>query len=218
MNTGPSWTDNVAVQAPYALIKGSTGVVRTTTGLDLRAKYGGFLKIGLGFGGATDLTNGVDVIVRATLNNDGTAHQYGTASGSFRSGIDPCFRRLTAEVAAGLKSFAFDGHAGATALAGDLQFFWGVTAIPSSSGAITPNHGCEILRVSSGVTTPFLTDSPSKYDHHDDEYVGLANSWDLWLPGRATYELIFDYGDDAAGEAVAVMADIQTFDKLTKVS
>jgi len=217
-NFGPSWTDNVVVQAPWALIKGATGVLRCTTGLDLRAKYGGYLKVGLGFGGGTDLTNGVDVIVRRMLNNDGAAHKYGAAYAAFRSAIDTAFRRLTAAVAAGQTSFAFDGHAGATALPGDLQFFWGVTTIPSASGAISPNHGCEILRVSSGVTTPFLTDSPSKYDHHDDEYVGLANAWELWLPGGATYELIFDYGDDSAGEAVAVMADIQTCDKIIKVT
>ena len=217
-NFGPSWTDNVAVQAPYALIKGSTGVLRSTTGLDLRAKFGGFLKIALGFGGGTDLTNGVDIIIRRTLNNDGTAHKYSVAYAAYRSAIDTNFRRLNGTVVVGSTSFAFDAHSGATALAGDLQFFWGVTAIPTTSGAITPNHGCEILRVSSGLTTPFLTDSISMYEHDDDEFVGLANAWELWLPGGATYELIFDYGDDSAGEAVAVMADIQTFDKLAKVA
>jgi len=75
-----------------------------------------------------------------------------------------------------------------------------------------------VLRCSSGTSTPLITDAPSRFDHHDNEYIGNADAWSLWLPGGAAYELIFDYGDDAGGEAVAVMADIQTYDKTIKVA
>lgn len=222
-NFGPSWTDSVVVQAPYALIK-TSGLIRSTTGLDLRAKYGGFLKLAVGTGGATALTNGVDAIVRRTLGNAAVSqHKYSAPYAAFRSRTAAGLRLLNngAGYAAGSSSFAFDGATGTAHAVGDLLFFWGIDSgagIPTASGAITPNHGCEVLRCSSGTSTPFITDSPSLWDHHDNEYVGNADAWELWLPGGATYELIFDYGNNAAGEAVAVMADIQTYDKTIKVT
>ena len=73
-NTGPSWTDNVAVQAPNGLLKGATPL-RTT--LDLRAKFGAFLKIAVGRYSTGALYVGCDVIVRRVLNNDAAAHLYG---------------------------------------------------------------------------------------------------------------------------------------------
>ena len=63
-NSGPSWTDNVAVQAPYGLLKGATPL-RTT--LDLRAKFGAFLKIAVGRYSTAALNVGCDVIVQTRV-------------------------------------------------------------------------------------------------------------------------------------------------------
>jgi len=103
-NFGPSWTDSVVVQAPYALIKGATGVVRSVTGLDLRTKVGGMLFCAVGTGGSTALTNGVDVIVRRMLGNGAAGqHAYAAAYAAFRSRTTAGLRLINngAGVAAG---------------------------------------------------------------------------------------------------------------------
>src|SRR5262245_32186733 len=66
----PTWTDNVSVVAAANLARGSTA--RAT--LDLRAKRGAVLHVAIGKQGTTALTNGVRVLIRRTLNNDGTIH------------------------------------------------------------------------------------------------------------------------------------------------
>src|SRR5262245_3021332 len=66
----PSWSDNVSIVAARNLSRGST--YRTT--FDWRSKPGGRLMIRIGKQGTTGLSNGVDVIVRPTNNNDGTIH------------------------------------------------------------------------------------------------------------------------------------------------
>lgn len=221
-NFGPSWTDSVVVQAPYAIIK--TGCIRSTTGLDLRTKNYGYLFLAVGTGGSTALTNGVDVIVRRMVGNGAAGqHAYSAPYAAYRSRTTAGLRLINngSNVAAGQVSFAFDGASGTAFVARDQLFFWGIDSgagIPTASGLITPNHGCEVLCCSSGTSTPLITDSPSRFDHHDNEYIGNADAWCVRLDGGSAYELIFDYGDDAAGEAVAVMADAQIFDKIIKVA
>jgi len=205
----PVWTDNVEVLAPYALIKGES--VRAT--FDLRGKIGAFLKVGIGFGGSTDLTNGVDVRLYRMLNNDGESIQFGAAYWSQRTGLDPGVALVNngSNYAAGSSSIAYDGGAGRAFVAGDTLCFWGETSIPVASGAIaTPT--VEFVKMGKGATTPFLLDTPTKYAHNDNEYVGLANTWEIWIPGGSTYALVFDYLDDAAGEAVCCAASMQTHD------
>jgi hypothetical protein len=114
--------------------------------------------------------------------------------------------------AAGASSFIFDGAGGTAHAIEDRLFFWGVTTIPTSSGAITPAGGCEVLRCAGGLSTPLLTDEISIYAHNDNEFIGNADSWEVWLPGGDIYSVTFDYTGATAGEAVAVMADYQTYD------
>ncbi|MCE5269050.1 MAG: hypothetical protein LLG00_14340, partial [Planctomycetaceae bacterium] len=104
---------------------------------------------------------------------------------------------------------------------GDTLCFWGQTAIPSASGPLSFADGVnmELFRCSSVASSVAIPDTPSRYAHNDNEYFTLANSWELWVPGGSVYALVFDAGNvTTAGAVFAVMADMQRFDKLTKVS
>lgn len=208
----PSWTDSVDIQTPYAIIKGE--YIRST--LDLRTKIGAQVFLGVIFGGSTDLSVGVDVIVRRILNNGGVDPRY--ASGMrFTTGIDPGYRLVNnnpGPYAVGTTSFVFDGHTGRAAALQDKYGFWSVDAIPVASGAIVAaeGSGVEIHRTSKGTATPWVVDSPAAYAHVNNEVIGLAESWNLWVPGGSLIEVIFDYGGSSAGEAVAVIANAQTYD------
>jgi hypothetical protein len=188
--------------------------IRST--LDLRAKRGAQLFLAIGAGGTTDIAAaGPDVLIRRVLNNDGAAHRYAAGLRLTFSAIDTATRLLNngAGYAAGSVSFAFDGHGGKAAALQDKWFFWGVDAIPGASGALNPvGSGCEVLRTSKGTATPLVVDRPCAYAHINNEILGLAESWSLWIPGGSLYEIVFDYGGQSAGEMVAVMADAQTYD------
>jgi hypothetical protein len=225
MNTGPSWTDNVAVQAPYGLLKGATPVRST---LDLRAKFGAFLKIAVGRYSTATLNAGCDVIVRRVLNNDGTAHLYGASWFQAVTGTSYGYQLVNnaSHYAAGAQSIAWDGQAGTAFVHGDLLCLWGQGGTgenampPAASGALSFYSGvnAEILRCSAA-GTPLLPDSPTKYAHRDNEVFSLADSWIVWLPGGSTYCLIFDPGAVTTASGVFMcMADAQTLDKLTKVT
>lgn len=205
----PVWTDNVEVCAPYALIKGES--YRVT--FDLRNKIEARLQIGVGFGGSTDLTNGVDVKLYRMLNNDGNSIQFGAPIQQFRTTIDPgvCLVNVGGTAAVGTSSIAYSSGTGRAFVAGDTLCFWGETTVPVVSGAIaTPT--VEFIRAGKAAATPFLLDTPTKYEHSDTEIIALANSWNVWLAGGSTYALVFDYLDDAAGEAVCCAASMQTHD------
>lgn len=207
----PKWTDSIQVQAPYGLIKGST--LRTTW--DLREKVGASLFAGVGAGGSTSLTNGVDFLVRRVLNNDSADPYYSAPVFAAKSFAATHVRLINnaSGYSAGASSFAFDGAAGSAVFTvGDILAFWGLTTIPTSNGAISPANGAEFLRLAGGTTTPLLTDKGCRFAKIDNEVIGLASTWNVRLEGGSLYELVWDYVDDAAGEAVLCMADGQTYD------
>ena len=141
-NTGPSWTDNVAVQAPYGLLKGAAPL-RTT--LDLRARFGAFLKIAVGRYSTAALNVGCDVIVRRVLNNDDAAHLYGDPWFQSTTGTSYGYQLINnaSHYAAGVQSIAWDGQAGTAFAHGDLLCFWGQGGTgenampPAASGALS---------------------------------------------------------------------------------
>ena len=145
----PSWTDNVAVQAPYALVKGSgttLQVLRST--IDLRTKHEATLFVAVGTCGSTAGTPPCNIVIRRVLNNDGASHKYsapywGPVACRTTTGI----RQINnaGNYAAGVQSFAFDGASGTAFVVGDLLFFLGVTSIPVASGAVSPAGGCACL-------------------------------------------------------------------------
>jgi len=220
----PSWTDNVAVRTPYALLKGDSLIV--TTGLDLRTKVGGFLRIGVGRYATGTLNVGIDVLVKRILTDPAAAavHRYSAPWAQFTGGISYSNQLINnaAGYAAGVRSIAFDGQAASTAFAhGDPLCFLGLTAIPEASGAITFAAGVnmEFLRCSAGTATPFIPDAATSFAHADNEYFTAADAWTpLWLPGGSAYELVFDAGAVTTASGVfACMADLQTYDYTRQV-
>ena len=211
----PNWTDNLPLIVPTALIKGSATALQVSRAtLDLRTKKGAMLFLAIGTGGSTAIVNPCNAIVRRILNSDATGtHQYATPlvqySGRTTSGV----RQINngSNYVLGTTSFIFDGSGGTAHAIDDKLFFWGVTTIPTASGAINPTFGCEVVRCAGGLTTPLIIDAGTKYAHNDNEFIGNADSWSCWLPGGSMYEVIFDYTGATAGEACAVMADYQLY-------
>lgn len=206
----PRFASHAVCQAGYALIKGEK--LNVTTNLDLSQKMRGRIFIGLGFGGSTDLTNGVDVRINAFDSSGVTPAHPGTVA-AYRSDIDPglCLVNNGAGYSAGATSIAYDGATGRAFVAGDFLCFWDVTTIPTASGSIGGSNGTEFLRMGKGATTPFLLERGLKYGHADNSYIGLANCWTIDV-GPGEYEVIFDYLDDAAGEAVACYVSCDSWD------
>lgn len=209
-----NWTDNVTVLAPYAVIKAES--YRLVTGLDLRTKFGGLLKLAICCGGATALTasSALTVKVYRTLNNDGASPLPTPPffQGS-HTGIGKAL--INGAVAAGVTSIAYDG-AGGTAFAQDnIVAIWGTDTVPIATGVVTVNHGMEWLKISKGAATPITLSTPTKYDHHDNEIICLGSAWDVFLPGGATYAIEWDHLQDIASEAMGCAAYIQTYDSNT---
>jgi hypothetical protein len=213
MNTGPSWTDTgTTVVSPVALGRG--GVRRGT--IDLRTKFGAYLFLGVGRGGTTALTNGVNVEVRRMLNNGGMQFPAAPHFAALTN-TDAAYAKQINNVggyASETSAFAVDGTG--TPAADEDLCFWGTTAVQADGTALP---SLEFLRVSKFSSPTVTVDSPCKVAKINDElFTNKANCWAVWCPGGCVYEAIFDYGDDAAGEAVAVVCYAQTFDKLTKVA
>ena len=210
----PNLTDNVTVLAPYAVIKGEA--YRTTTGLDLRTKLGGMLYLAIACGGSTGLTAGsaLNVRVYRCLNNDGVNPILGAPYAAYSQTVVGK-ALINGAVAAGVTSIAYDG-AGGTAFAMDQQLcIWGTDTIPTASGAISVNHGVEWLKCGKGAATPVLFGTPTKVDHHDNEVITIGSAWCIPLEGMSAYAVEFDHLMDAAGEAMACAAYVQTFDSMT---
>jgi hypothetical protein len=211
----PSYTDNVTVLAPYAVIKGESYRVSgaSVAGLDLRTKVGAWLKLAIACGGSTALTAGAALYAKIyrCLNADGVNQMNGSL---FFNGVHTAIGKvlINGAVDAGVKSIAYDGAAGTAFAAENTVCIWGTDTIPVASGAVIANHGVEFLNLSKGAATPCLFNTPTKYDHHDNEVITLASAWDLWLPGGSVYSLVADHLFDAAGEAMICAAYLQSFD------
>jgi hypothetical protein len=203
----PSWTDTgTQVIAPQALARGSS--VRGT--LALAGKHGAYFFVGIGRGGTTALTNGVNVEIRRTLNAGGILMP-GAAWQSPVSGTAAAILKainLGAGYAAGTSAFEVDGTG--TPAADEDYCCWGVDAIPAG-GTSLPK--LEFVRVSKFSGTTLTIDAGCKVAKVDNEILtSKADQWCVWIPGGCTVEVIIDYGDDAAGEAVAVVCYAQTLD------
>lgn len=208
----PTWTDNVTVLAPYAVIKSAS--YRVVTGLDLRLKKGGMLKVGIACGGATALTAGGALYAKVyrCLNNDGANPMNGALWACLsQTALGAALLNNGAGYNAGAVSMAYDGAVGTAFAAENIIFFWAVaTTVPGASGAL--NAGAEFMQLSKGAATPMLFNTPSKYAHIDNELVTLGSAMDIWLPGGSAYALVVDHLFDAAGDAMACAAYIQTYD------
>ena len=200
----PSWTDNAAVVALATLAL--NGVSRAT--LDLSIKFGAYLILQAAKKGTTALTNGVDVIVRRTVNAGGIVHP-----GEWFHGLmdAPASQVTTINVDVALGATTLNVVATASWAAGDVGV---ISDGADGAGDLSRVEWFRVARVTDA--THLLIDAPTQFAHtaaQADKVRNKAAAFPpLWCPGGAKYEVIFDYGDDAAGESVLVRALAQTYD------
>lgn len=210
----PIWTDNVTVLAPWAVIKGE----RKSVTLDLRTKVGAELFYAIACGGSTGITSGGYLWAKVfrTINNTGvspfSSYLWDSIS---QNTVGYALINNGSNYAAGVNSIAYDGAAGTAFASENTLCLTGVTTIPTSSGAISPNGGVEWLNLAKGATTPAIFSQLTKYLHNDNEFITLGTSRQIWLEGGSLYTIVFDHLFDAAGEAMICAASAQTYDKDT---
>ncbi len=207
----PNFTDNLSVVTAQVLARGST--VRGT--IDLRTKFGAYVFAKIGRGGTTALsggtTPGVDVLMRRVLNND-----VAVAGGVHPAGI-PAY--LSSIVAASSTTVNVNSNSGQAVLnvasvtgfaAGDL------ICIQDSGGGVTRLEWHRVSKVSGST---LVLDRNLQFSHTAAQADTVRNKADVfapaWLPGGSLWEVIFDYGDDSAGESVTVQALAQSYDSET---
>src|SRR5262249_39639517 len=199
-----NWTDNVTVVTAANLARGST----TRATLDLRTKRGAVLLAAIGKQGTTALTNGVKVLIRRTLNNDATIHPA------------PVVELTSLSAAASSTTVNVDSNSGqASVNVASITGFAAGDIICIVDSAFTPTR-LEFLRVSKTAGSIITVDANLKISHtaaQADKVINKADAWAVWIDGGAKYEIIFDYGDDGAGEAVTVVCTAQTYDSDSSV-
>lgn len=185
------------------LARGS--VSRTT--FDWRTKFGGWLMIRIGRQGTTALTNGINIVVRPTHNNDAVIQP------------GPVFEALSQTAAAASTTISgSDSNSGQAAV--NIASITGFAAgdyICLVDASYTPSRleWCRVSKTSGSVIT---VDSNLKNSHttgQADRVNSKSDCWTVWIQGGAVYEIIFDYGDDSAGESVTIEALAETVDSYT---
>lgn len=204
----PVYTDNVAVVSAAVLARGST----TRGTLDLRAKFGAFLFIKIGRGGTTALTNGVDVLIRRVLNNDGAS-----AGAAHPAGMPAL---LSSTTAASSTTVDADSNSGQATLnvASTTGFAAGdIVCIQDSGAGVTRLEWQRVSKVTNpGASGELVFDRDMTFTHTGAQADTVRNKSDvftpIWMPGGSLWSVVFDYGDDSAGESVTVQALAQTLD------
>lgn len=202
----PVWTDSgTEVISPRCMARNT--IVRNT--LDLRTANGAYLFAGIGRGGTTALTNGVNFIVRRVPNNDGI-HIAADLLNYLSSTAAAVLKLINygANYGAGVTAMVIDGTG--NTIAGEVYCLWGSTSIPADTTALTTLEFLRSCKVASSTSITF--DTTTKQAHNDNEILtGKADCWNAYIPGGSVYEVIFDYGDDAAGESIAVACYAQIY-------
>lgn len=203
----PVYTDNVSVIAAAVLARGST----TRGTIDLRSKLGARLYAKLGRGGTTALTNGVNLLIRPVVNNNGASagavHPYSIdmLSQTVAASSTTCATSDSNSGQAALNVASITGFA-----AGDL------ICIQDSGGGVTRLEWHRVSKTATGVLT---LDRNLSFTHTSAGADTVRNKADvfppIWVPGGSLYEVIFDYGDDAAGDSVTIQCLAQTHDSMS---
>lgn len=197
----PTFTDNVSVVASATLARNAL----TQGTIDLRTKYGMYLFARIGrTATSVALTNGVDLIVRRTLNNNAIAHPE-----------SPVFR---SQAAAGQTTTVnADSNSGQAILNVASTTSWAAGDQALLGGGTAREEWARVARVTDA--THLLLDRNLTFTHTAAQADTVKNKADvvpaMWFPGGAVYEVVFDYGDDAAGDSVIVEAKAQTYDLQT---
>lgn len=204
-----SFTDNVSVVAAQVVAKGATA--RGT--LDLRSKFGAYLFAKIGRGGTTALTNGIDVLIRRML----AAGAAGTVGG-----VHPFQMDLLSSIAACNGNTTISGT---NVAAGDVEIHTAAVTnfvagdlicIQDAGGGVTRLEWARVSKLTVASGTGLTLDSPVLFAHTTAQADTVRNMADvfvpIWLDGGSLWEVIFDYGDDAAGDSATVQAMAQTYD------
>lgn len=202
----PVWSDNVSIRANASL---SRGVTSDRTTFDWRTKWGGFVFVKLARQGTTALTAGVKVLLRRTLNNDGSL--------VVGAPVATLVSQTAAVGATGTAACAASGNnAGVTTLTMNANITLAAGDIIYINGAGSGNK--EWCRVAVPVTagTSVVLDAPTKFAHNStsDIVYNKADMFLVWLEGGATYEIVFDYGESTSGESYTIEATAQTLDSI----
>lgn len=174
--------------------------------LDLRAKFGAWLLMQCGRTGTNALTTGVIALVRRTLNNDGRR-----VPGAFAH-----YATGQATAAISTTCAASGNNAGVTSLtvAATTSFVVGDILLVENGSDQTASEFVRVARITS--STVFLLDAPTQFAHNSTSHTvrNKADCYAVWLDGGATYEVVFDYGSQAAGDTVVIEATAQVHDSV----
>lgn len=197
----PTWSETTVIAAAV-LARGST----TRGTLDLRAKRGAYVLVQIGRGGTTALTNGVDVLIRRTIANDGAIHP--AALPPYRTGI-------TAAVSTTVNGNSNSGQAALNVASIGAMVAGDLICIQDSGAGVTRLEFHRVSKVATGVLTLDANLKVSHTSAQADTVRNQAEAFAVWVDGGATVEVVIDYGDDTAGESVTVTAVAQTYDSDT---
>ena len=199
----PVYTDAVSIIAAAVLARGST----TRGTIDLRSEFGAFAFCKLGRGGTTALTNGVDVLFRRVLNNDGAS-----AGAVHPAGMPALLSSTVAAASTTVSSDSNSGQAVLTVASGTGIAAGDILCIQDSGGGVTRLEWQRVSKISGGTIT---LDRNLTFTHTAAQADTVRNKADvfapIWLPGGSLWECVLDYGDDAAGDSVTVQVLAQTF-------
>lgn len=197
----PTTPTHADVIATAALARGDVSV----TTRDWRTKWKGIMNVRLGRTGTAALTNGVACIIRPAPNNNAYGHpgpvwqaqSLTAAANSTTVDTDSNSGQKTLQVA------AITGYA-----AGDVIIIGGGTA---------REEWARVSKTVSG-TVDLVLDRDLQFTHTAAQADTVRNKGDAWtveLPGSCVWEVVLDYGDDAAGDSVRVHVSEETVDSVT---
>jgi len=212
--TYPSVTDDVQVVADAVVALGAMSDRGT---IDLRgspAKVGAYLFVAIGRGGSTAIGTAVNVIVRPTLGNDAKAHPNGLCD------------RVSSVAAATATTVDANSAAGQNVL--NVTSTTGYTAgqcisIQDGDDGVTRLEFARISKITNaGASGELVLDRNLQYEHTAAQADKVRNQADvfsdIWLAGGKLWEVRFDYGASATGEAITVRARAQQIDNWTTAS
>jgi len=198
-----NWSDNLSIVAATTLARGSS----TRGTIDWRTKYGGFLFCKVGRTGTNALTDGVSVIIRRVINNDGAT----------AGAVHPSHILLTGGTAAA-NSTTINSDSNSAQNDVNVSSISGFSAgdficIQDSGGGVTRLEWHRVAKTATGVLT---LDRPLLFSHTAVQADTVRNKSDIHVPtfvdGGSLYEVIFDYCNDTSGDSVTVQALGQSFD------
>ena len=164
-----------------------------------------FCKVGRG--GTTALSDGITVLIRRVINNDGAT----------AGAVHPNNITLTGGTAAASSStINSDSNSGQNDV--NISSISGFSVgdficIQDSGGGVTRLEWHRVAKTATGILT---VDRPLSFTHTSVQADTVRSKADVFVPqfidGGSLYEVIFDYANDSTGDTITISALAQTFD------